>query len=156
MRVVGEKGEQVGVFTKDEALRRAQELGVDLVLVAPMAKPPVAKIIDFAKFKYQQQQKESGSRKKAKSVEIKEVRFTPFIAEGDYQTRIKKAKEFLQDGNKVRLSVKFVGRQITRKEFGEKLLERTIGDLAELSEVERQPNLQGKVLFAQVQPKRKK
>jgi len=142
-------------MTKEEALAAAQAKGTDLVLVAATAKPPVAKIIDFAKFKYQQKQKDSSSRKKAKSVEIKEIRLTPFIADNDYQVRMKKAREFLGDGNKVRLNVKFVGRQITRKQFGEDLLNRAIENLADIAEVERTPSFQGKLLSTQLQPKKK-
>lgn len=149
--MVGADGSQIGVISRDEALRRANEAGLDLVIVAENAKPPVAKIIAFAKFKYQQQQKESQGRKKAKTVEIKEVRFTPFIAEGDYQQRIKKARKFLEGGDKVRLTVKFVGRQITRKGFGENLISKAISELADCSRVEFNPKLQGKILFCQLQ-----
>lgn len=155
LRVVDQEAAQVGVLTKDEALKAAQKAGLDLVLVAPAAKPPVAKIIDFAKFKYQQKQKDSSSRKKSKAVDIKEIRFTPYIADGDYKMRIKKAREFLEDGNKVKLHVKFVGRQITHKEFGQRIMDNAIRDLSDLATVEREPQFQGKVLTAQLQAKRK-
>lgn len=152
--MVDANGEQLGVVTKDEALERAKENGLDLVLVAPTANPPVAKIVSFAKFKYQQQQKDKLSKKKTKTGEIKEVRFTPFIAEGDFQVRIRKAREFLEDGNKVKLNVKFVGRQITRKQFGVDLIQRAIEALTDLATIEREPAFQGKVLSAQLQPKK--
>lgn len=129
---------------------------MDLIVVAENAKPPVAKIVAFAKFKYQQQQKESLGKKKSKTVEIKEVRFTPFIADGDYQQRVKKARKFLEGGDKVRLTVKFVGRQITRKEFGQNLLTKAIEDLGDICSVEFAPKLQGKLLFTQLQPIAKK
>ena len=154
MRVVDGQAGQLGVLSKEEALRIAKEKGLDLVLVAPNAKPPVVKMIDFAKFKYQEKQKHASGMKKTKQVDIKEIRFTPFIADGDYQIRIKRAKEFLQAGNKVKLNVKFVGRQITRKEFGRDLMDRAIEELSELSTIEREPSFQGKVLVAQLQPKK--
>jgi len=154
LRLVEDKGGQVGAVSKSEALSLAQEKGVDVVLVAPNASPPVAKLIDFAKFKYQQKQKDSGSWKQSKRIDIKEIRFTPFIADGDYQNRIKKAREFLDDGNKVKLNVKFVGRQITRKDFGDSLIQKAIAALADLATVEREPSLQGKILSCQLQPKK--
>lgn len=154
LRVVDDRGGQLGVLSKTEALHYAQEQGSDLVLVAPTAKPPVAKIINFAKFKYQQQQKESSSRKSAKTVDIKEMMFTPFIAEGDFQNRMKRAIEFLEDGDKVKLNVKFVGRQITHKEFGFTVLNKAIEELKNYSTIEREPVLTGKILSAQLQPKK--
>lgn len=149
--MVGADGSQIGVISREDAMQRARDAGLDLVIVAENAKPPVAKIIAFTKFKYQQQQKDAQGKKKAKSVEIKEVRMTPFMAEGDFQQRIKKAAKFLEGGDKVRLTVKFVGRQITRKEFGENLLNKAIEELAEISKVEFPPKLQGKLLFTQLQ-----
>lgn len=152
LRVIGENGEQIGILKKEEALDRAKAAGLDLVVVAENAKPPVAKIIEFVKFRYQQKQKDALGRKKAKSVEIKEIRFTPFIAEGDYNQRIIKARKFLEGRDKVRLTVKFVGRQITRKQFGERLLEKAITELGDIAKVEFNPRLQGKLLYTQLQP----
>jgi translation initiation factor IF-3 len=154
MRLVDDKGGQIGVVTKEQALAMAQEAGADLVMVAPNANPPVVKIIDFAKFKYQQKQKDSGSRKRAKSVGLKEIRFTPFIAQGDLNYRLKQAREFLEDGNKVKLNVKFTGRQITRKSFGENLLQKAVSELSDIATVEREAAWQGKILFTQLQPKK--
>jgi translation initiation factor IF-3 len=154
--VVDENATQIGVLTKQEALDRARAQGLDLVLVAPKANPPVAKIINFAKFRYQQKQKDLAGRKKSKSVGIKEIRFTPFIAENDFNQRIKKAQKFLEDGDKVRLTVKFVGRQITRKDFGERVLNKAISQLSDFSTTEFEPRLQGKLYFTQLQPKKKK
>lgn len=156
LRVVDDQAQQLGVMTKWDALKKAQDAEKDLVLVAPNAKPPVAKIINFSKFKYQQAQKDASSRKKAHSVDIKEIRFTPFIADNDFQMRIGKAREFLADGNKVKLNVKFTGRQITHREFGDRVLNRAIDELAAMSTVERPPAFQGKILFTQLQPIKKK
>jgi translation initiation factor IF-3 len=153
LRLVGEDAGQIGVMSKAEALELAKKEGLDVVMVSSEANPPVAKLIDFAKFKYQQKQKHKGSKKATKSVDIKEIRFTPFIAQGDYAVRIKKARDFLEDGNKVKLNVKFTGRQITRKQFGEDLMDRAIEDLKDMATVEREPAFVGKVLTAQLQPK---
>lgn len=156
LRVIDEFGKQVGVISKHDALQKADELGVDLVEIAPLALPPVAKLINFAKFKYQQQQKNQEEKKKNKKSEIKEIRFTPFIAENDFQNRIKKAIDYLKDGDKVRLVVKFVGRQITRKDFGDVVLKKATVALAEYSKVEIEPKLIGKQIMMQVAPAKKK
>lgn len=143
-------------MTKDEALRIAQEAGVDLVEVASKTDPPVAKIVDFAKFKYQERRKHLAGKGKAKSQDLKEVRFTPFIAENDFNIRIKRAREFLEEGDKVSLVVKFVGRQITRKEFGYELIKRAYSQLQDISTMEREPALKGKILTTTLAPSKKK
>ena len=142
-------------MTKAEALALAQKAGSDLVLVAETAKPPVVKIIDFNKFKYQQTQKEKGSKKKTKATDQKEIRFTPFIAQNDFDTRIERLKEFLELGHKVKLTVKFTGRQITRKDFGDKILNRAIAGLSEYGTQESPPKLQGKLLWTTMAPRKK-
>ena len=154
VRVVDEQAAQIGVMDKLEAVKLAESQGKDVVLVAPNAKPPVVKIIEFAKFKYQEQQKEASSKKSAKNVDLKEIRLTPFIAGGDFASRMKKARDFLETGNKVRISVKFTGRQITHKEFGDRIMKDAIDDLWDISTIEREPQFQGKVLVAQLQPKK--
>ncbi|OGY15565.1 MAG: translation initiation factor IF-3 [Candidatus Chisholmbacteria bacterium RIFCSPHIGHO2_01_FULL_48_12] len=155
LRVVDENAVQVGVLTKTEALARAKSTGLDLVEVAPNANPPVAKIIDFAKFKYQLKQKAASSKKGARSQDIKEIRFTPFIAANDFNIRLNKAADFLNQGNKVRLVVKFVGRQITHPEFGHNLLAKATQNLSELATVESPPNLRGKLLMTILTPTKK-
>jgi len=155
LRVVDETAAQIGILTKDEALARAQQAGLDLVEVAPNANPPVAKIIDFAKFKYQLKQKTQISKKGSRAQDIKEIRLTPFIAENDFNVRINKAAGFLTQGDKVRLVVKFVGRQITRREFGDKLLAKATDKLSELATVESHPNLRGKLLMTILTPSKK-
>jgi len=152
--VVDDKGVQLGVLSTTEALKKAEAAGLDLVEVAAKTNPPVAKIINFAKFKYQQKQKDSGG-KKARGGDIKEIRFTPFIAENDYNIRIKRAQEFLEEGDKVKLVVKFVGRQITRKEFGKDLLKKAVNALSENSTVEREPAFRGKLLITTLNPIKK-
>lgn len=154
LRVVGPDEKQIGVMKRDEAIFKARQMGMDLILVADKAKPPVAKIVDFNKFKYQQQQKEKESKKKGKQADQKEVRITPFIAQGDFQNRLKKIKQFLDKGHKVKLTVKFTGRQITRKDFGDKLLKQAVDEMAEYCTQETQPKLQGKLLWITLAPKK--
>jgi len=156
VRVLNEYGEMVGVMSKSEALAKAREVGKDLVLLNDQAKPAIVKIIDLAKFKYQEQQKEAKSRKSAKAQDIKEVRFTPFMGEGDFESRLKKVKTFLEKGDKVRLSLMFKGRQITKKEFGYDAFNRIFEATADLASIEMQPKLLGKKLIAQLMPTKSK
>lgn len=152
VRVLNEFGEMVGVMSRSEALEKAREVDKDLVLINESAKPTIVKIIDLAKFKYQEQQKEAKSRKKAKAQDIKEVRFTPFIGEGDFESKLKKVKTFLEKGDKVRLSLMFKGRAITKKEFGYDSFDRIFTATAEIASVEMKPKLMGKKLIAQLMP----
>ena len=156
LRVLDQFNKQLGLMTKEEALRRAREQGIDLVEIAPKAIPPVAKLIDFSKFKYQQQQKAQEDKKKAKIAEIKELRLTPVIAKGDFDSRMKKARKYLEGGDKVRLVVKFQGRLITRKEFGERVLQRAVEQLADCSAVEIVPRLLAKFMMMQLTAVKKK
>jgi translation initiation factor IF-3 len=150
-----EEGKQIGILTKLEALQKAKELDLDVVEIASSAKPPVAKLIDFKKFKYQEAKKEQEIRKSQKNVGVKEIRLRPFIGQHDFDTRLKKAKEFLADGNQVKLSLFFRGREITRKEFGFDVMKRFIAGLENMRVV-REPHLEGKVLGAMVVPDKKK
>lgn len=127
-------------------------MGMDLVLVGAKAKPPVAKIIDFAKFKYQQGKKEQSIKRKMSVQELKEVRLTPFMADNDLNVRLKRARKFLSQNNKVRLNVWFRGRQITRKQFGYDLVRKATSELADVSAVEVEPKFRGKVLQTILKP----
>lgn len=124
-----------------------------MVEVAPNAKPPVAKIIDFKKFLYLQNKKEKEARKKSGRVELKEIRLTPFMAKGDLDNRIEKAREYLEDGDRIKFVVKFVGRQITKKEFGFDVLSRIMTSIEDLATAEGEPKFQGKQLYMNVTPK---
>jgi len=155
LRVVDAEGKQLGVMSKAEALTAARDRQVDLVEIAPLAKPPVAKLIDFKKFKYLEAKKERDSRVKSSKVELKEIRFTPFIAGGDYNSRLNKIREYLTDSNRVKIVVKFTGRQITRLDFGKELIARVMGDLATEATAEAEPKLQGKQLFVLLSPAKK-
>lgn len=139
-------------MSRDEALFRARKAGLDLVLVAEKADPPVGKIIDFKKFKYQEDKKEQAGKKKAKQQEVKEFRFTPFIAPNDFAMRVNRARKFLEKGDKVKLTVKFIGRQITRKEFGQELLDRAASQLKDVGSVETPAKWQGRLLSTTLKP----
>jgi len=139
-----EENKQIDVMPLSQALSKAQELGLDLVEIAPDALPPVAKIIDYKKFKFQEDKKEKEARKKTKQTELKEVRFTPFIGEHDLQTGLKKVREFLSEGNLVKISIVFKGRQMAHQEFGPKLLEKIMATLDGLGQIERPPRMEGR------------
>jgi len=146
VRAIDENGKQVGVMPLDQALKEAQKKGLDLVEVAPKAQPPVCKIIDFKKFKYLESKKQQEEKKKAKKVELKKIRLSPFIAENDFNFRLEKAEEFLKGENRVKLSVVFKGRQMTKKEFGYRLLEKVVERLKPFSKVELEPRFMGRNL----------
>lgn len=152
VRVISETGEQLGVMSTAEAQAKARAVEKDLVLITEQAKPPVVKIIELAKFKYQYQQRESENRKKAKKQDLKEVRFTPFMGEGDFESRLKKVITFLNKGDKVRLSLQFKGRAILKKEFGYDMFARVIQATEDIGKVEMEPKLMGKKLIAQLIP----
>ena len=156
LRVLDSNGKQIGVLPKFEALRKARELGADLVEIAPMAKPPVAKIIDFKKFLYQEAKKKKEEKKKSKVSETKELRLGPFMNDHDLQVMIKRGITFLQDNDKVRLVVKFIGRQIVHPEFGKGVMQKAINALSNISKIERDPHFEGKQLIAILSPERKK
>lgn len=144
------------MLSKEEALREAVARGLDLVEIAPMAKPPVAKIIDFKKFKYIEAKKDREGSKKSGKVELKEIRFTPFIAAGDFGSRIERMKEILGDGDRVKIVVKFTGRQITKVEFGHDLIKKIMSQLEGIATADGVAKLQGKQLFLILNPAKKK
>lgn len=153
VRVIDDQGENLGILDTQEALFKAKQKEMDLVLVTENAKPPVARIIDFKKFRYNQQKKDQAGKQKGKKQDIKEIRFTPFIGKADLENRIKKIRSFLKDGDKVKLTVKFVGRQITRKDFGDKVMSQALEAVKDISKVEKEPKLQGKILSMTIKPK---
>lgn len=152
VRLIDETGKQIGVVPITEARDQSFQTGKDLVEIAPKAVPPVVKLIEFSKFKYQEAKKLKAEKKGIKGGELKEIQMTPFIGKGDYDTRIKKASEFFSAGNKVKLSVKFQGRQITHKEFGYDLIKRFCGDMQEYCQPESEAKLIGKRLLITLSP----
>lgn len=148
IRVLDAQGQQIGILTRNEALEMAQKQALDLVEIAPTAKPPVAKIINFKKFLYQQEKKEKEEKKKAKVSQTKEVRLGPFMSENDLQVMIKRGREFISEGDKLRIVVKFKGRQITRPEFGRKIVENFINALSDIAKIDKEPRLEGRQMVA--------
>lgn len=155
LRVLDSEGKQIGILSKQEALDKAKEQELDLVEIASQAVPPVAKIIDFNKFLYQESKKKQEEKKKAKISETKEVRLGPFMSDNDLQVMVSRARGFLGDGDKVRIIVKYVGRQITHPEFGHQILQKMLAALEDISKVDRQPKLEGKQLITIISPERK-
>lgn len=154
MRVLDESGKQIDVLPLSEALKKAQEVQSDLVEIAPDAKPPVVKIIEFKKFKYLEDKKEKEARKHTKQTELKEVRFTPFIGEHDFETAIERVKRFLAEGNMVKIAIVFTGRQMAHQEFGPKLLEKIMARVS--AEKDRQERMEGRRLTTVVRPAKNK
>ena len=141
-------------MTPHEALRMARDRGLDLVEVAPTAQPPVCKIIDFGKYLYEQKKRAHEAKKKQVIIEVKEIKFRPAIDEHDYNFKMKHAVEILQDGNKVKATVRFKGREITHKELGAALLDRLVKDLAEYGQMEFRPRLEGMQMIVIFNPKK--
>ena len=147
VRLIGEDGEQLGIMSSREAMKLAAEANLDLVKIAPTAKPPVCKIIDYGKYKYEQTRKEKEAKKKQKIFEIKEIRITPNIEQHDFEFKLKNAQKFIEDGNKVKITVRFRGREMNYLKLGEQVLNKFIEELAEISTVEKKPLLEGKNMF---------
>jgi len=156
MRVLDPEGKQIGILSKNEALEKARELELDLVEVAPTAKPPVARIVDFNKFLYQQEKKKREEKRKAKTTETKEVRFGPFMNAHDLETMVRRAREFLENSDKVKLVVRFAGRQITHPEFGVKVLDKAVNSLSDISKIERERHFEGRQLIVILSPEKNK
>lgn len=156
LRVLDGEGKQIGLLTKEEALEKAREQELDLVEIAPTAKPPVARIIDFNKFLYQEEKKRKEEKKKAKSSETKEIRLGPFMDDHDLETMVKRAREFLEENDKVKLVVRFKGRQMGHPEFGFKIAGKAIDMLSDISKVDKVPHFEGRQLIAMLSPERKK
>ncbi|HET6411933.1 MAG TPA: translation initiation factor IF-3 [Anaeromyxobacter sp.] len=152
VRVIGPEGEQLGVLPVEQALSRAQELGMDLVEVSPMAKPPVCKIMDYGKFKYLEKKKQNEAKKKQVVVQLKEVKLRPRTEEHDYDVKLKKVREFLEEANKARITVMFRGREMSHKELGQKVLQRVIEDLREMAVIEAAPRVEGRQMFMILAP----
>ncbi len=156
MRVVGEDGEQFGVLDTREAIRTARERGMDLVEVAPNADPPVCKIIDFGKFQYEQKKKANEAKKKQVIITVKEVKFRPGTDVHDYSYRMKHAREWLSEGDKVKATIWFRGREMTQRELGARILEQLEKDLADIGDVEMRPRMEGNQMFTIFAPRKHK
>ena len=152
IRCIDENGEQLGVISLTEALERAVEAGLDLVEVQPMSDPPVCKILDYGKYKYEAQKRANEARKKQKIVYIKEVKFRPNIDEHDYQVKMRNVRKFIEAGDKVKITLRFRGREMAHQELGAKLLTRVREEMEELTRIEAMPKLEGRQMVMVLAP----
>ena len=156
LRLISDNGDQLGEKTKQEALKMAEDANLDLVLVAPKAKPPVAKIMDYGKYRFELQKKQREARKKQKVVNIKEVRLSPTIDTNDFNTKMKNARKFLSKGDKVKVSIRFKGRAITHKDIGRDVLNRFAEATEDVATVESKAKMDGRSMFLMLAPKTEK
>lgn len=154
--VIGPDGESLGKMSRFDALKKAEEFNLDLLCVAPQAKPAVCKIINYGKYRYESQKKAKEAKKNQKIIEIKEIQLTPQIGEHDLLTKVKAAKKFLEDGNKIKVGVRFKGRQLTHVEVGEETLNKFLENVKEFATIEKAPVLDGKWLTCVLSSKIKK
>ena len=153
IRLIDENGEQLGIVSSREAQKIADERKLDLVKIAPTAKPPVCRIMDYGKYKFDQAKKEKEARKKQKTVDVKELRLSPSIDTHDVQVKVKKANEFLKDGDKVKISIRFRGREIHHASIGEEILDRFVKGVEEFGTVDKKAKLEGKNMAITISPK---
>ena len=156
MRVIDEDGEQIGVMDTRDAVQRAREEGKDLVEVAPNAKPPVCRIIDYGKFLYEEKKKAHEAKKKQVTVQVKEIKFRPATDDHDYGYRMERARGWIGDGDKVRATIAFRGREMSHRELGAKILAKLRDDIADVADVEVSPKMEGYQMFAIFVPKKTK
>ena len=153
VRVIDENGDNLGVLLTAEAIEQASEAGLDLVEVSPNADPPVCKILDYGKFKYESQKKKNEARKKQKIIEVKEIKMRPGIDDHDYDVKMRAMHRFLEEGDKVKVTMRFRGREMVHQELGLKVLERVRGQLDEVAKVEQMPRLEGRQMTMVIAPK---
>ncbi len=155
MRLVSDSGEQLGIVPVAQALRLAEEQSVDLVEIAPLATPPVCKLMDYGKFRYREQKKAHEAKLKQKQIQVKEIKFRPGTDEGDYQVKLGKLIGFLEQGDKTKVTLRFRGREMAHQEFGLRILERVKSDLEAYGTVEQFPKLEGRQMVMVLAPKKK-
>lgn len=156
VRLIDANGDQLGIKSRQEALEIAETRNLDLVLVAPNAKPPVCRIMDYGKYRFEQQKKEKEARKKQKVINVKEVRLSPSIEEHDFNTKLRNARKFIDKGDKVKVSIRFRGRAITHKELGQKVLERFAEECKDIASVEQRAKMEGRSMFMMLAPSTEK
>ena len=154
LRVIGPEGEQLGILGRNEAIAMAKEHGLDLVEVAATADPPVCRVMDYGKFKYEQQKKKQDAKKRQAVVQVKEIKVRPKTDEHDYETKLKHIRSFLEDGDRCKVTVFFRGREIVHKDRGIEILERIVKDLEDVGKVEQEPRAEGRTLQMLVVPKK--
>ena len=153
VRLIDQDGEMQGVLTVREAMQRAFAVGLDLVEISPNADPPVCKILDFGKFKYEQQKKKNEAKKKQKVIEIKEIKVRPNIDENDYQVKMRAMKSFIEEGDKVKVTLRFRGREMAHQDLGVKVLERIRAEMDEAAKVEQMPRLENRQMVMVLSPR---
>ena len=153
VRLIGEGGEQLGIMSSEEALKIAEEHGYDLVKIAPNATPPVCRIMDYGKFRFEQTKKEKEAKKNQKTIEIKEIRMSPGIGENDFATKLKSGIKFLADGNRLKVSIRFRGREMAHTEIGADLLKDFAARCSEVANLDKAPKLEGRNMFIFLSPK---
>ena len=156
VRLIGIDGEIVGVMSSRDALKMAEDADTDLVEISPNAAPPVCRMMDYGKFKFQEQKKASGARAKQYIIQVKEIKFRPGTDENDYQVKLRNVKRFLEAGDKVKISLRFRGREMAHQELGMQLMVRVRDELAEISQVESMPKLEGRQMIMMLSPPKKK
>jgi len=156
VRVIDQDGEQLGILTSEEALAKAQEAGLDLVEVSPNAEPPVCRIMDFGKFRFENSKQKQGAKKKQKRTQVKEIKFRPRTEIGDYKTKLNKLRKFLEDGDKTKVTMRFRGREFAHQDLGMDLLKRVVADLEDISNVEQMPGMEGRQMVMVLGPKKGK
>ena len=156
IRLIGVESEQLGIVSLREALAKAEEADLDLVEIAPQAQPPVCRIMDYGKFKYQESKKQHEAKLKQKQIQVKEVKFRPGTDENDYQVKLRSLVRFLGEGDKAKVTLRFRGREMAHQEFGLELLKRVENDLLEYGVVEQFPKLEGRQMIMVLAPKKKK
>ncbi len=152
IRLIGAEGENLGVVTPARGVQLAEEVGLDLVEISPNARPPVCKIMDFGKFKYEQQKRESEARKKQKTIEVKEVKFRPNTDTHDYNVKMRNVVRFLENGDKVKVTLRFRGREMAHQNLGRELLERVAEDIKDIGKVENMPKMEGRQMIMMIGP----
>lgn len=155
LRVIGVDGEMIGVLSRDEALRMAEDAGMDLVEIQPNAEPPVCRIMDFGKFRFEQQKKAQAAKKKQKIVEIKELKFRPVTDVGDYQVKMRNLRRFIEEGDRVKVNIRFKGREMAHTELGLAMAAKIEADLGDDVTIEQRPRLEGRQMIMMIAPKKK-
>ncbi|MGO3891399.1 MAG: translation initiation factor IF-3 [Paenalcaligenes sp.] len=155
VRLIGIEGEQLGVVKVTDALDMAEEHDVDLVEIAPQAEPPVCRLMDYGKFRYQEQKRQQEARSKQKIIQIKEVKFRPGTDDGDFNVKLRNVRRFIEDGDKVKVSLRFRGREMAHQELGMRVLERVRDEVEEICQVEAMPKLEGRQMIMVLAPKKK-
>jgi translation initiation factor IF-3 len=153
VRLIDHRGEQVGVVSRNQALNMALDVGLDLVEISPNADPPVCKLLDYGKFKYEAQKKAAEARKRQKTIDVKEIKLRPAIDDHDYDVKMRAVKRFIEEGDKVKVTLRFRGRELAHQELGLQVLERVRGDVAEQTKVEQEPKMEGRQMVMVLAPR---